>query len=43
MPVDVFVPLSKTLKAEDGDKVFVSLEEWPDKADCPNGDDSKNS
>jgi len=37
MPVDVFVPLSKTLKAEDGDKVLVSLEEWPDKADCPNG------
>ena len=37
MPVDVFVPLSKTMKAEDGDKVLVSLEEWPDKADCPNG------
>ena len=37
MPVDVFVPLSKTLKAEDGDKVLVTLEEWPDKADCPNG------
>jgi len=37
MPVDVFVPLSKTMKAEDGDKVLVTLEEWPDKADCPNG------
>jgi len=37
MPVDVFVPLSKTMKAEDGDKVLVSLDEWPDKADCPNG------
>ena len=37
MPVDVFVPLSKTLKAENGDKVLVSLEEWPDKAECPNG------
>ena len=37
MPVDIFVPLSKTMKAEDGDKVLVSLEEWPDKADCPNG------
>ena len=37
MPVDVFVPLSKTLKAEDGDKVLVTLEEWPEKADCPNG------
>ncbi|MDA9026246.1 ribonuclease R [Flavobacteriaceae bacterium] len=37
MPVDVFIPLSKTLKAEDGDKVLVTLEEWPKKADCPNG------
>ncbi|MDA7705933.1 ribonuclease R [Flavobacteriaceae bacterium] len=37
MPVDVFVPLSKAMKAEDGDKVLVSLEEWPEKAECPNG------
>jgi len=37
MPVDVFVPLSKALKSEDGDKVLVTLEEWPEKADCPNG------
>ena len=37
MPVDIFVPLSKTMKADDGDKVLVRLEEWPDKADCPNG------
>ena len=37
MPIDIFVPLSKTLKAEDGDKVLVALEEWPEKADCPNG------
>ena len=37
MPVDVFVPLPKTMKAEDGDKVLVTLEEWPEKADCPNG------
>ena len=37
MPVDVFIPLSKTMKAEDGDKVLVTLEEWPEKADCPNG------
>ena len=37
MPVDVFVPLSKTMKAADGDKVLVSLEEWPEKAECPNG------
>ena len=37
MHVDIFVPLSKTLNAEDGDKVLVSLEDWPEKADCPNG------
>ena len=37
MPVDVFIPLSKTMKAEDGDKVLVTLEEWPEIADCPNG------
>jgi len=37
MPVDVFVPLSKTMKAENGDKVLVSLDEWPEKSDCPNG------
>ena len=37
MPVDVFIPLSKTLKAQDGDKVLVTLEDWPEKADCPNG------
>jgi ribonuclease R/exosome complex exonuclease DIS3/RRP44 len=37
IPVDIFVPLSKTLNAEDGDKVLVSLEDWPEKADCPNG------
>tara|TARA_B110000003_G_C16630268_1_gene526352 strand:+ start:148 stop:2316 length:2169 start_codon:yes stop_codon:yes gene_type:complete len=37
MPVDIFIPLSKTMKAEDGDKVLVTFEDWPDKADCPNG------
>ena len=37
MPVDVFIPLSKTLKSQDGDKVLVTLEDWPEKADCPNG------
>ena len=37
MPVDIFVPLSKTMKAEDGDKVLVTFEDWPDQADCPNG------
>ncbi|WP_142784530.1 ribonuclease R [Changchengzhania lutea] len=34
---DIFVPINKTLKAEDGDKVLVRLEEWPEKADSPNG------
>ena len=37
MPVDIYVPLSKIKKATDGDKVLVSLEDWPEKADCPNG------
>jgi ribonuclease R/exosome complex exonuclease DIS3/RRP44 len=34
---DIFVPVNKTLKAEDGDKVLVKLEDWPEKADSPNG------
>jgi ribonuclease R len=34
---DIFVPINKTLKAEDGDKVLVKLEDWPEKADSPNG------
>ncbi len=34
---DIFIPINKTLKAEDGDKVLVTLEDWPDKADSPNG------
>ena len=42
MPVDVFVPLSKTMKAADGDKVLVSIEDWPEKADCPTGAIIKN-
>jgi ribonuclease R len=37
MPVDIYIPLSKIKKANDGDKVLVSLEDWPEKADCPNG------
>ncbi|WP_179353312.1 ribonuclease R family protein [Winogradskyella vidalii] len=37
MYTDIFVPINKTLKAEDGDKVLVSLEDWPEKADSPNG------
>lgn len=34
---DIFVPINKINKAEDGDKVLVSLEEWPEKADSPYG------
>ncbi len=34
---DIFVPINKTFKAEDGDKVLVHIEEWPEKADSPNG------
>ncbi len=34
---DIFVPVNKTLKAEDGDKVLVKLEDWPDNADSPYG------
>ncbi len=37
MYVDIFVPLNKTFKAEEGDKVLVKLEEWPEKADSPFG------
>ncbi|NQX85221.1 MAG: RNB domain-containing ribonuclease [Flavobacteriaceae bacterium] len=37
MYTDIFVPLNKILKANDGDKVVVGLEEWPDKADSPFG------
>jgi len=34
---DIFVPISKINKAEDGDKVLVSLEDWPENSDSPNG------
>ncbi len=34
---DIFVPINKILNAEDGDKVLVSLEDWPEKSDSPNG------
>jgi len=37
MHTDIFVPLNKTNKAEEGDKVLVSLEDWPEKADSPFG------
>lgn len=37
MYADVFVPINKIKKAEDGDKVVVKIEEWPEKADSPIG------
>jgi len=37
MPTDIFVPINKTMRAEDGEKVLVKLEEWPEKASSPNG------
>ena len=37
MYTDIFVPINKINHAEDGDKVLVSLEEWPEKADSPSG------
>ncbi len=37
MYTDVFIPKNKIEKAEDGDKVLVRLEDWPDKADSPFG------
>ncbi|SDB61666.1 RNAse R [Flavobacteriaceae bacterium MAR_2010_188] len=37
MYTDIFVPINKINSAEEGDKVLVSLDDWPDKADSPNG------
>jgi len=37
MHKDIFVPINKILKAKDGDKVLVKLEDWPEKADSPYG------
>lgn len=37
MYTDIFVQKNKILHAKDGDKVVVTLEEWPEKADSPFG------
>ena len=37
MYTDVFVPLDNIKDAQDGDKVIVELENWPEKADSPFG------
>ena len=34
---DIFVPIDKIMDAVNGDKVLVSLEDWPEKADSPYG------
>ncbi len=34
---DIFIPNNKINKAEEGDKVLVRLEDWPDNADSPYG------
>lgn len=34
---DIFIPINKINNAEDGDKVLVKLEDWPEKADSPYG------
>ena len=34
---DIFLPINKINKAEDGDKVLVELSDWPEKADSPYG------
>ena len=38
LPIDFYVPLKKTMKAKDGQKVVVRLTEWEDKAKNPNGE-----
>ncbi|PRX56897.1 ribonuclease R [Flagellimonas meridianipacifica] len=37
MYTDIFIPIEKLKKAEDGDKVLVHLENWPEDADSPFG------
>ncbi|GAA0714114.1 ribonuclease R [Aquimarina litoralis] len=37
MYTDIFIPKNKIKNAEDGDKVLVKLEDWPEKADSPFG------
>ncbi|MCM4160070.1 ribonuclease R [Antarcticibacterium flavum] len=37
MYTDIFVQKNKILDAQDGDKVVVTMEEWPEKADSPFG------
>ncbi|MDC6365177.1 MULTISPECIES: ribonuclease R [Flavobacteriaceae] len=38
MYTDIFIPIEKLKKANDGDKVLVHLGDWPDDADSPYGE-----
>jgi ribonuclease R/exosome complex exonuclease DIS3/RRP44 len=38
MPIDLFIPISKTLGAKDGQKVVAKITEWKDDAKNPNGE-----
>lgn len=37
MYTDIFVPKDRLDGASDGDKVIVSINDWPEKADSPYG------
>lgn len=37
MYADIFIPKNKINNAEDGDKVLVQIQDWPEKADSPFG------
>ncbi|KQC30638.1 ribonuclease R [Flagellimonas eckloniae] len=41
MYTDIFIPMDKLKKAEDGDKVLVDLGDWPKDADSPYGEVSQ--
>lgn len=38
MYTDIFVPIQKTGKAKNGEKVVVKITEWPDNSDSPSGE-----
>jgi ribonuclease R/exosome complex exonuclease DIS3/RRP44 len=38
LPIDFFIPLSKTMEAKDGQKVIAKLTEWKSDAKNPNGE-----
>ena len=40
LPIDFFIPLSKSMGAKDGQKVVARLTEWKDDAKNPNGNNT---